>query len=319
MKKLFGIFILVFLLNGCDDGDVLVENINFDNIPAVKCSDKGIIYKIKDTEVIQIMLSPTVYDANFVNEPGVKTLQITSSDMVRYRFYNGTVTSASVCGDLQPATPTINSEWIANSGTIVITTSIVYTEPDSTTGAYRVARYNHYIELKNVTWDKPEGMQVQDFVFGDYSTLPNALNFDFNTNANLLQHCPSNTTLYNVTNSGNAALQVTGLDPALLSTDSANLDIPKTGTIGSTTNKVTYKLFTTPLAENAYVDYFCTGLDTTAVTEEWIAVSGTIEVISTSAGVGQFSHTVRLKNATFKRGENSFYFGADILYGSFIM
>ncbi|GEP52178.1 hypothetical protein FNO01nite_28500 [Flavobacterium noncentrifugens] len=316
MKKLFGIFILVFLLNGCDDGDVLVENINFDNVSAAKCGDKGIIYKIKDTEVIQIILSPTVYDANFVNEPGEKTIAITSGDMVRYRFYNGTVTSASVCGDLQPATPTIDSEWIATSGTIVITTSIIYTEPDATTGAYQVARYNHYIQLKNITWNKPEGQQVQDFVFGDYSTLPNTLGLSFNTN--LLQICPSNTTLYNVTDSGNAGLQVTGLDPALLTTDSANLDVPKTGTIGATTNKLTYKLFATPLTEDAYESYFCSGSDTPAVTEEWTAVSGTIEVTSTSAGVGIFRHTVRLKNATFKRGENTFYYGNDILYGTFV-
>ncbi len=38
MKKVFGLLLGVFLLTGCDDGDLVLESFNFNNAPIQKCS-----------------------------------------------------------------------------------------------------------------------------------------------------------------------------------------------------------------------------------------------------------------------------------------
>lgn len=315
MKKLLVFFLFIFALNSCDDGDIIVETINFDNVTASKCGDKNIIYKINGSEVLQIILSDTEYAGLFVNEEGKKTLSISTPNQVRYRFYDATVTQASICNDLQPATPVITQEWIATSGTIEVTASLINSAPDTTTGATKLDRYNYNIVFKDIVFEKPSGNQIEELVvFGDYS-IKASLPFNFEpTQAKL---CPSGNTLYNARPLGSEGLYVLNFDNSLFSTAAADLDIPKTREITSTSNNLIYKLFAAPLLANANENYFCTGDQTSlATTEIWTAASGTIEVITTSNGTGQYRHSIRLKGVTFKKGNHTFYYGDDTLYGT---
>jgi hypothetical protein len=59
------------------------------------------------------------------------------------------------------------------------------------------------------------------------------------------------------------------------------------------------------------------------VNEEWVAqpgvtgTSGIIEVTTTTNGTG-YLHTIKLKGVTFQKGNNTFYYGNDILYGNLL-
>ena len=88
--------------------------------------------------------------------------------------------------------------------------------------------------------------------------------------------------------------------------------------IGNTSNKLVYRLYNESLPASL-VDYFCgtSTPNTPTVKEEWIATEGTIEIVNTTSG--GFLHTFRLKNVTFKRGNSSFYYGDDILYGELLL
>ena len=313
MKKLIGVFILVFLLNGCDDGDVTVDTINFDEVSAAKCSTKEIIYKVKENEVLLLNLTETEYNDLFLNKIGSTQLTINTADKIRYRFYNGTVTSASICDDLQPAAPTITEEWVATAATVIVTTTAVMSTPDTETGATRISKYNHNISFRNLVFSKPAGTQVYDiFSFGDYAIEFPLLPLTFDTNQVAI--CPSSNTIYNVVPSGSAAMFVLNLSPELLST--ATPDIAISRPITSTTNNLRYNVFNTPITAAQIQNYFCVDRTTPAASQQWIAESGTIEVTATS-NAGRFRYTVRLKGVTFTRDGSSFYYGDDVLYGSF--
>ena len=48
MKKILQLSLFLIFLNACDDGNVAVETINFDDVTANSCGE--IIYKLKDEE-----------------------------------------------------------------------------------------------------------------------------------------------------------------------------------------------------------------------------------------------------------------------------
>ena len=321
MKKFLGLLFFIVVLNGCDDGDLKIVNVNFDSIVAASCGET--IYKINGNEALFIKIPATenafLNDATLVNSPRIKT--IGSGISVTYRAYNGNITAANICDTPSPISPNAIEEWVATSGTIEITTIPVYSTPNVTTGATKITKYIHNIVFKNIVFSKPGGDQVyESFAFGEYSTTPATLPLTINPDN--VGVCPSNQLVYNVSTSGIEGMFIQNFDPVLLAT--TDLGVAKTALISSTNNKLVYRLFKTALT-TANANYFCAStLPTTPeVNEEWIAktgvsnVSGIIEVITTTNGSG-FLHTIRLKAVTFQKGNSTFYLGDDILYGSLL-
>jgi hypothetical protein len=321
MKKFLGLLALILLLNGCNDGDLKVEAINFDNATAQSCGE--IIYKLKETEALFIKI-PEGTNA-FVNEITPENtpvvIPIGSNVIVRYRSYNGNVTSDNICPNVvQPITPIATVEWVALSGTIEITTTAVWSTADPVTGATKLLQYNHNIVFKNIIFATPTGQQVYNtFSFGDYATDATPLPLGFLPDN--VRLCPSGTTLYNAANGGIEGMFIQNIDLALFST--SVLNTPKTALISETANKLSYRLFDTALPTGLNDDYFCSDPlpATPVVNQEWIAengvtnTSGIIEVTTTTNGPAIFKHTIRLKGVTFRRGGVTFYYGNDILFG----
>lgn len=314
MKKIIGLFAFMFLLNGCDDGDLIIETIDFADVTADNCTNNNIVYKIKENELLLIEIPPESYlnEVTPINDP--RQILISSTNKVIYRSYNGTVSDENVCATIQPITPTVTEQWVATSGTIQITTTAVVVPNNSLTSgnATRITGYNHYIVFKNVTFDKPTGEQFfETYIFGSYVTPITPLPFGFDDE---VEKCSSGNTVYNI--SGSEAL-VLNLDdtffPAVSGTQTALI---------SATNKVTYTLFN---AGGLTSDNFCTtpAPTTPAASQIWVAkdgvtaTSGIIEVVTTTLGT-QFQHTIHLKKVTFTRNGSEFYLGDDYIYGSFI-
>jgi len=321
MKKLLGLLFFVVVLNGCDDGDLTIENISFEDVQAASCGET--IYKLNGNQALYIKIPES--ENAFINEttptdvPRVKT--IGGNISVTYRAYNGTAVAANICNTPGPIFPVATQEWIATSGTIEISTIAVYTAPDAITGATKISKYIHNIVFKNIVFQKPEGQQVYErFAFGEYSTPATLLPLNFN--AEDIQLCSSNQTLYNARTNGIEAMYIQNLDANLLAT--TNLGVAKTGLISDTANHLVYRLFQTALTTSNQ-DYFCgtTLPGTPEIDEEWIAnngvsnVSGIIEVTTTTNGTG-FSHSIYLKAVTFQKGNNTFYLGDSILFGTLL-
>lgn len=322
MKKIFGLLFLVFIMNGCDDGDATVDAITFDDTNALNCGQ--LVYKITENRAMIIKFNSVASIAEaFVNDPGVRTKSVGTDASVIYRVYNGAVIPDALCATPPPIYPSAVLEWPASKGTIEVTTSSILSEPNPETGQTKINKYRHRIIFKGLELNKPDGSSqiYNEYVLGNFETNPtNTLPFSFE--ADQVKLCPSNTTLYNAQNSGAEGLYIQNLDPALL--DTSVLNTPKTKIITDTENVLIYRLLAGSIPSGQNENYFCSGSDNPAVKEEWRGVGGAnglnaaIEVITTTNSGSGFLHTIRLKNVTFRKGNSTFFYGYDMLYGELL-
>lgn len=315
MKRVISLLIFVLFLNSCDDGNLTLETISFDDVATQSCSENEILYKIKDKEALLLQIPTT----SFTNEPtdsGLPTVIDIDNSTYRvvYRFFNGAVTADNICNIIPPATPTVNDQWTGLSGKIEITTTAVKTT-NTTNNSTQITGYNHNIVLKNITFSKTNGTQVYEtFPFGDYVTAATSLPFGF---GKVLTQCPSSKQVYNYTSSQSFTLD--NLDSSLIVNTETPIGSPRTALIGTSSNIVTYRLFSGIITSS----YFCnTTIPTTPlISEEWNAVSGVsgvsgiIEVTTIKNGTSAFTHTIVLKNVTLKKGNSDFKLGDTYAFG----
>ena len=316
MKRVVSLLVFVLFLNGCDDGNLTQENIDFEDVSTQSCTTNEIIYKLKQSEALLLEMPKT----HFVNEPtdidNPTLIDIDNSTYrVVYRFYNGTIASDNICNTIPPALPHATAQWTGTSGKIQIITTPVRTT-NTTENSTRITGYNHNIVFRNITFNKTSGTQVYEtFPFGDYVTDATDLPFGFDK---VLEQCPTSKQIYNYVSS--EALTMDNIDPALIVNVETPLNTPRTALIGSVQNRLTYRLFFNGIVTP---DYFC---NTTVpllplIKEEWNAVdgvagtSGIIEVTTIKNGTTAFKHTIVIKNATLKKGNSDFRLGDNYLYG----
>ena len=316
MKRILRILSLLLFITACDDGNLTVDVIDFSEVAVQKCSDKDVIYKVKDAELlfIEIPASTFINDATVEGEPIEVT--INSTNKVTYRKYDGTVSSANICPTVPNATPNLIEEWNASSGTIQITSAAIKST-NTVDNSTRITGYTYNIVFKNITFQKPTGPQVYEtFLFGNYATTVSPLAFGFNEEVDK-STCVSDNRIFDFSGS-----EVFTLDVADYATLFANevTTTPRTALISST-NKLSYRLYSGTITN----DYFCTTTIPTTPTllQQWNAIdgieatSGIIEVSTTTLGAA-FQHTIRLKKVTLKKENSSFSLGDDYLFGTLI-
>ncbi|OXG06499.1 hypothetical protein BC749_102405 [Flavobacterium araucananum] len=321
MKKYASLLLFALLLNGCDDGDLTVDTIDFSDptITAQTCNTltNGLIYKIKSQESLLIQLPDNLLtnDATLPNVP--LTYDINNSTYrVVYRAYDGTVATANICGAIPPTTPKVTEEWQATAGKIVVNSSQI-TVSNDTDGSTKITGYNYNFTFKNITFLKPSGIsQVQaEYVFGDFVTAYTSPSTSFTS---LAQQCPDSKQIYNYNTT--SALTIDNIDAALIKNEVTPIGTPRRGLINTITNKVLLRSYINGTLTQSY---FCgtTVPSTPSVGETWIAengvdgVSGIIEVTTTAVG-NVFTHNIVLKNVKLVKGNSSFKLATNYVLGN---
>ncbi len=327
MKRILGLLTMILFLNACDDGEITVDAIDFDDVAVQKCSDKDILYKISGTKMLILSIP---LEGNFPENETVEDqpleVEIDNDDIqVIYRKYNAEPSSANICDVVTAATPNLTEEWIATSGTIQITSTAVKSV-NSTTGITQITGYKHYIVFRDITFLKPDGTTQSYFgdddlfVFGNYNpSVITPLAFGFDDTAAKSTCSISDNRIFNFNSSEVFILDLA--DYANLFQNSPTTE-PRTAVI-SATNKVNYRLYSGTI-NNAY---FCTTPipATPVLSQSWIAnngdatlETGIIEVTTIPSSPGFFEHTIRLKKVTMTKGNSDFYMGDNYLYGKII-
>lgn len=346
MKKLFGIFVLLFSLNSCDDGDFNIESFDFEDATTNSCNsgETGFfIYKINDNESLILQIPETSFDNTITPTDQPRIININNINKVIYRLYTGSLTSSVICTTIPPATPTVSTEWIALSGNIEIST-FVNKEVDETTNASEITGYTHTIVLRNVNFDTGNGNQqlFTELVFGDYVTS-SLRQGDFDVN---ISKCGSdNSFLFKIPVVGSStpanvppqALTLR-IDPTLFIAEVTPENEPRTALINGSSNLLKL-IYYNGIISNEFLCLTEAPVFPTPI-EEFISnngvtgESGIIEVVTTieyeiptdnqSPVIGH-RHKITLKNVTMTKVSTSpelqvsFNLGAVYEFGEFVI
>lgn len=157
MRKYLGLFAAI-LLWGCDDGDLEIKEISFDEVPLASCTETlttTVFFKLKEDESLILVLQDGILENIADNEV---TSSIPSQSQLYYRFFDDDVSSSYFCNEIPPATPGVERELEATGGTLIITT----VEEDLEDGTFA---YHHTFTIENLILTNENGEQIVDTNF----------------------------------------------------------------------------------------------------------------------------------------------------------
>ncbi|WP_051234424.1 hypothetical protein [Flavobacterium denitrificans] len=328
MKKYASLLFFALLLNGCDDGDLTVETIDFDDVTATSCdpATNALIYKLKPQESLLLQMPAN----SLKNEPTTTDTLAYNIDNSNFRFfyraYDGAVSKPNVCDAIPPSTPNINEEWYALSGKIQIATKAIYLDPAPADGHTEITGYNHNITLRGVSFSKPGPVQVQDkYPFGDFKTSVTPVVVAFTDE--VAKYCDVQLKVYN--NNLSNSLVIENLDKTLIQNVDTPIGQPRkslinlsTGSPAVISNNVYYRTYNNNLPEITK-EYYCTTTTPTTPTvkDTWVGVtgkaneSGIIEVTTTHS-LKVYKHKIVLRNTSMKQGNSTFKLATEFVLGT---
>ncbi len=175
MKKIVFLFAIACTFFSCDDGDLTIEEIDFQSTATVEActSSTGIpagvtlLFKINGTETL-ILEAPSDLYINEVTEVDTpRTAELNSDASCFYRSFDSSITSGYFCDELPSDIPIV-LEYTAVDGTIEVTTTEVI---DSDT--MEITGYLHSTFFYNVVFTGTNGQDVRygEFMFGEVTTV----------------------------------------------------------------------------------------------------------------------------------------------------
>ncbi len=238
MKKILFLAILIGL-SSCDDGDLQIEEVDFDASKIESCpgledtTQTTFFFKIDEDEALLLNLAGGLIN-NQTSVPGTLASTIPEPSNLIYRFFSDKVTPAYFCDEIPPLEPTVIKENLATAGTISVDTKV-----DTLTAEFK--EYRHTISITDLSLKNDQGEQLTDLstlVYGDFITKPKnsaKLEVPFSNYADIAptpcRTAPEDgtTRLYKIINDEFIALDVATLDSMFINaaTDTIprNLDL----------------------------------------------------------------------------------------------
>jgi hypothetical protein len=132
MKKIFGLIIVCVLNISCNDGDIIVTSFDFDDQDLQACGGPGayVFFKINTSTQESISLILNTTEVLFM-ESGVVSYPLSSSNFVTYRKFNEGISSDYFCSSIPPTSPLAIQNYLANSGTAILTTIATLDDNDN--------------------------------------------------------------------------------------------------------------------------------------------------------------------------------------------
>lgn len=116
----------------CNDGDIIVTSFDFSEQNLEACGGVGnyVFFKINTTAQESLSLKLGTNDSIY-KEAGIKEYEINgTSNFVNYRTYDGPLDNTYFCNSIPPPSPKVVKDYLAASGTAVLTKRFVYDDND---------------------------------------------------------------------------------------------------------------------------------------------------------------------------------------------
>jgi len=131
MYRYLGVLFLLVVFTSCNDGDIIVTSFDFENQELSVCGEgtSKVLYNINNENIFET-ISYTISSSQLSSLENVLatntdqpiSLQLTGSNEIIYRTYDGTVPTDYFCGDIPPSSPKVEEEFKSVGGTVIITT-----------------------------------------------------------------------------------------------------------------------------------------------------------------------------------------------------
>lgn len=303
MKKLFSLIAAVFLIAGCDDGDIEFRTFDFTGETVSTCADNNIYFKINESEVLILAIDPeTLINEVTLNEDGVEEPRIIAitpggATTLTYRRYDSAITSSLLCANPVPASPGVVEEWIGD-GSLSVTTKEI--EEDGI-----LLGYSHEITISSVTFTK-DGVS-ETINNSEFGVIERRFDFSFDfepaneeTEREAIK-CDSDDNNSNrlYTLKADEALTFDfedGLFPTAPTTEPLLIDLDL---LQNPDNRVNFRTFsgTVSPANVCSLDQPVSPI----TTARWQAIDGTIKIVTTSVA-GALEHRIYFIDFIFQNG-----------------
>ena len=134
MKKLTLLLALIFLIVSCDDGDVIVTELDFDDVELQRCENVGdissyVFFKTKSStnEALALQFETVLPILSEVNTS--YEVLLSGTDQYSYRVFNGDP-SNYFCNAIPPTSPVAKEEFISTDGLVEIFSSGTESDAD---------------------------------------------------------------------------------------------------------------------------------------------------------------------------------------------
>ncbi len=137
MKKILFILVAV-IVAGCDDGDIIFEDLSFTNVAVAACepvegaaSNSYVFYKLDRTNNESISLELTVPD-DLINTNAIYgPYTLNATNKIEYRKFNGQPPTDYFCNSVPVTTPGVTELYTSRNGGIVTIETTSETEDDN--------------------------------------------------------------------------------------------------------------------------------------------------------------------------------------------
>ncbi len=166
----FLFFGFLILLIACDDGDLQIETLDFDNAAIQNCDAitadaANVLFKLNETDALILELAAI----SLKNEASDGAIEhpVTSSGAtkVTYRTFSDNISNNYFCSDIPLTTPTVVEEIIAEAGSVLITT---VANADGVT-------FEHKIELSGISLITSKDTRITDLSINNFGTVTTIL------------------------------------------------------------------------------------------------------------------------------------------------
>ncbi len=146
MKKVLFIFLSIFAFYSCDDGDVDIPAMDFDE-EVNRCDlifNDYTLFRLGGSEALIVLLSNSVLKEEETTDPIYVAITETN---VMYRTFNNSIDKNYFCNAIPPTSPTVLKNWTGVRGennNIVVETVAEKDGSDNITG------YKHTITFENL-------------------------------------------------------------------------------------------------------------------------------------------------------------------------
>ncbi|MGY8913994.1 MAG: hypothetical protein ACKVJF_02785 [Flavobacteriales bacterium] len=162
MKQII-LFAFLGLFLSCDDGDLQIETLNFDDSTIDFCgsvtTESQVFFKLNGDEALILTLEA----GSLKNEVSDGNLEssIPGNSQITYRIFSSNVSNSYFCSDLPPTTPTVVDQIDAIDGVVLINTILL---EDGVT-------YQHTIQLSDISLVNENGSRITDLSINDYGVV----------------------------------------------------------------------------------------------------------------------------------------------------